>query len=151
MKNTNKQRGLTLPELLIWLGVLAGVGSFIVVQGSGILTGTRVEQANQELNGIILAVQSYRNLNGNYDGISIKELDDNGYNINMKISGNNGVNVFNELTSVTPSGGNRVATVAYPTKDDDTCNQLLKRMEQLDSVTPSCGGTGNKRLSVASN
>ena len=82
--------------MLVWLGVFAVVGSFIAVQGSGILSGTRLEQANQEVHSVILAAQSWRSLKGNYTGINIKELEENGYNINFTLNGNNGVNLYDE-------------------------------------------------------
>ena len=78
-----REEGLTLPEMLVWLGVFAVVGAFIAVQGSGILSGARLEQANQEVHSVVLAARTWRSLKGNYTGITVKELEDNGYNVSF--------------------------------------------------------------------
>ena len=96
MLRMKREKGLTLPEMLVWLGVFAVVGAFVAVQGGGILSGTRLEQANQEVQSVILAAQTWRSLKGNYTGISIKELEENGYNVSFSLDGVNGVNLYDE-------------------------------------------------------
>ena len=129
-----REEGLTLPEMLVWLGVFAVVGSFIAVQGSGILSGTRLEQANQEVHSVILAAQSWRSLKGNYTGINIKELEDNGYNINFTLNGNNGVNLYDENV-VIASATAQDAKITYVTTSEKDCKQLKARVEILPNIT----------------
>ena len=141
-----REEGLTLPEMLVWLGVFAVVGTFIAVQGSGILSGTRLEQANQEVHSVILAAQSWRSLKGNYTGINIKELEDNGYNINFQLNGNNGVNLYDENVIIASSAA-QAAQIRYVTTSEKDCNQLKARVEILPNITgETCSSTGNVRL-----
>ncbi len=141
-----REEGLTLPEMLVWLGVFAVVGTFIAVQGSGILSGTRLEQANQEVHSVILAAQSWRSLKGSYTGINIKELEDNGYNINFQLNGNNGVNLYDENVIIASSAA-QAAQIRYVTTSEKDCNQLKARVEILPNITgETCGSTGNVRL-----
>ncbi len=141
-----REEGLTLPEMLVWLGVLAVVGSFIAVQGSGILSGTRLEQANQEAHSVILAAQSWRSLKGNYTGINVKELEENGYNINFTLNGNNGVNLYDENVAIA-SATAQEAEITYVTTSEKDCNQLKTRVELLPGVSSvACGGGNNARL-----
>ena len=129
-----REEGLTLPEMLVWLGVFAVVGSFIAVQGSGILSGTRLEQANQEVHSVILAAQSWRSLKGNYTGINIKELENNGYNINFELNGNNGVNLYDENVVILSTAA-QDAEIRYVTTSEKDCKQLKARVEILPNIT----------------
>ena len=129
-----REKGLTLPEMMVWLGVFAVVGSFIAVMGAGILTGTRLEQANQEVQSVILASQTWRSLKGNYTGISIKELKDNGYNVNFSLNGVNGVNLYDENVEIASSSA-QDAKVTYVTTATTDCNQLLDRVKILPNIT----------------
>ena len=129
-----REKGLTLPEMLVWLGVFAVVGSFIAVQGGGILSGTRLEQANQEVQSVILAAQTWRSLKGNYTGISIKELEDNGYNVNFTVDGVNGVNLYDENVAII-SATAQDAKITYVTTSTTDCEQLLDRVEILPNIT----------------
>ncbi len=131
---TRKEEGLTLPEMLVWLGVFAVVGSFVAVQGGGILSGTRLEQANQEVQSVILAAQTWRSLKGNYTGITIKELEENGYNINFSLNGNNGVNLYDENVAIASSAA-QDAEITYVTTSEKDCNQLKDRVEKLPNIT----------------
>ena len=141
-----REEGLTLPEMLVWLGVFAVVGSFIAVQGSGILSGTRLEQANQEVHSVILAAQSWRSLKGNYTGINIKELEENGYNINFTLNGNNGVNLYDENVVIISTAA-QDAEIRYFTTSEKDCNQLKARVEILPNITGEvCDSTDNVRL-----
>ena len=129
-----REKGLTLPEMLVWLGVFAVVGAFVAVQGGGILSGTRLEQANQEVQSVILAAQTWRSLKGNYTGISIEELEDNGYNINFSIVSPDGVNLYDEavkIASATPQD----AEITYVTTSTTDCEQLKDRVELLPNIT----------------
>ncbi len=129
-----KEEGLTLPEMLVWLGVFAVVGSFVAVQGGGILSGTRLEQANQEVQSVILAAQTWRSLKGNYTGISIKELEENGYNINFSLDGVKGVNLYDEDVTIASSSAQE-AKITYVTTSDKDCKQLMDRVEKLPNIT----------------
>lgn len=141
-----REEGLTLPEMLVWLGVFAVVGTFIAVQGSGILSGTRLEQANQEVHSVILAAQSWRSLKGNYTGISVKELEDNGYNINFELDGANGVNLYDEAVEIVSSAA-QAAEIRYVTTAKKDCNQLKARIEILPNITGEvCDTADNTRL-----
>ena len=141
-----REEGLTLPEMLVWLGVFAVVGSFIAVQGSGILSGTRLEQANQEVHSVILAAQSWRSLKGNYTGINIKELEENGYNINFTLNGNNGVNLYDENVVIISTAA-QDAEIRYVTTSEKDCNQLKARVEILPNITgEACDSTDDARL-----
>ncbi len=140
-----KEKGLTLPEMLVWLGVFAVVGSFVAVTGSGILSGTRLEQANQEVHSVILAAQSWRSLKGNYTGINIKELEDNGYNINFDLNGNNGVNLYDENVVIASSAA-QAAQIRYVTTSDKDCEQLKIRVEILPNITGEVCNSGGNRL-----
>ncbi len=140
-----KEEGLTLPEMLVWLGVFAVVGSFVAVQGGGILSGARLEQANQEVHSVVLAAQSWRSLKGNYTGINIKELEENGYNINFSLDGNNGVNLYDENVVIASSAA-QAAQVRYVTASDKDCEQLKIRVEILPNITGEVCNSGGKRL-----
>ncbi len=141
-----REEGLTLPEMLVWLGVFAVVGAFIAVQGSGILSGTRLEQANQEVHSVILAAQSWRSLKGNYTGINVKELENNGYNINFELNGNNGVNLYDENVVIRSTAA-QDAEIRYVTTSEKDCNQLKARIKILPNISGEvCDTTGNVRL-----
>ena len=143
---TTREEGLTLPEMLVWLGVFAVVGTFIAVQGSGILSGTRLEQANQEVQSVILAAQSWRSLKGNYTGVNIKQLEENGYNINFELDGNNGVNLYDENVVISSSAP-QAAQIRYVTTSEKDCNQLKARVELLPNITgETCTGSNNAIL-----
>ncbi len=141
-----REEGLTLPEMLVWLGVFAVIGAFIAVQGSGILSGTRLEQANQEVHSVILAAQSWRSLKGNYTGVTIKKLENNGYNINFELNGNKGVNLYDEDVEIVSSSA-QVAEIRYVTTSGKDCNQLKARVELLPNITGEvCDSTDSVRL-----
>lgn len=141
-----REEGLTLPEMLVWLGVFAVVGSFIAVQGSGILSGARLEQANQEVHSVILAAQSWRNLKGNYTGVNVMELENNGYNINFELNGNNGVNLYDEGVEIVSTSA-QAAEIRYVTTSEKDCKQLKARVELLPNITGEvCDSTNNARL-----
>ena len=136
-----REKGLTLPEMLVWLGVFAVVGAFVAVQGGGILSGTRLEQANQEVQSVILAAQTWRSLKGNYTGISIKALEENGYNVSFTVNGVNGVNLYDENVAIISSSA-QDAKITYVTTSTTDCNQLLDRVSLLPSITGAACATG---------
>ena len=136
-----REEGLTLPEMLVWLGVFAVVGAFIAVQGSGILSGARLEQANQEVHSVVLAVRTWRSLKGNYTGITIKELEDNGYNVSFEPNGNNGVNLYDEEVKIVSSAA-QDAKITYGTTSTSDCEQLKDRVELMPNITgAACDST----------
>ena len=135
-----REEGLTLPEMLVWLGVFAVVGAFVAVQGGGILSGTRLEQANQQVQSVILAAQTWRSLKGNYTGITIKELEENGYNVSFTLDGVNGVNLYDETVGIASSSA-QDAKITYVTTSDTDCKQLLDRVELLPSITGAACAT----------
>ncbi len=140
-----REKGLTLPEMLVWLGVFAVVGAFVAVQGGGILSGTRLEQANQEVQSVILAAQTWRSLKGNYTGISIEELENNGYNVSFTLDGVNGVNLYDENVAIA-SATAQDAEITYVTTAIKDCNQLKDRIELLPNITGEACGAANFTL-----
>ena len=136
-----REEGLTLPEMLVWLGVFAVVGAFIAVQGSGILSGARLEQANQEVHSVVLAARTWRSLKGNYTGITVKELEDNGYNVSFTLNGNNGVNLYDEEVKIVSSAA-QDAKITYGTTSTSNCEQLKDRVELMPNITgAACDST----------
>ena len=140
-----REEGLTLPEMLVWLGVFSVVGSFIAVQGSGILSGARLEQANQEVQSVVLAAQTWRSLKGNYTGITIKELEENGYNISFELNGAKGVNLYDEDVVIVSTTAQE-AEITYVTTSDKDCKQLKTRVELLPNITGEACATATFTL-----
>ena len=129
----NNNRGLTLPELLVYLAVLATVGIFIANRAGNVLDGTRLEQAAQEIQTVMVAGQSYRAVEGNYGGLvvatGIETLKDNGYNVREYTDGQ-GENTYGKDITIAAKGTPPDdAEITYETDTASACEQLRDRVE----------------------
>lgn len=147
--NHRYQRGLTLGELMIWLGAFAAVSVVLGVLGAGILSAVRIEQANRELHAAITAAQSYRNIEGSYTGIDVEALVDNGYNLHGFDDGDD-ENVYGGDLVIAPTTGGADAEFDYETDDSKACEQLESRIEEVSGITvaPACDSNDKLEFTI---
>ena len=147
----NRNRGVTLPEMGLYVGLLAIVGLFVVGQWGNIQSGVRAEQAYAEIVRVKTAAEAYRSAPaqaGSYAGIGVKELADSGYNIEPFTDGSD-ENVYG-LDVAVASTGDVDATITYQFDVEADCEQLVDRLTDAVGVksTPACSGTGPYVLTV---
>lgn len=142
-----RQSGVTLPEMGLYVGVLAILGVVVAAGWGNVQAGIRVEQAYGEVIKVMAAGQAYRAApanSGSFTGVSVTVLETDGYNVRPFTTGTN-ENTYG-LTVViaaagTPAGSD--ATLTYQTGIQEDCNQLIERFTNAPGVkgTPTCTGT----------
>ena len=149
MARFDRNRGVTLPEMGLYVGLLAIVGLFVVGQWGNIQSGVRAEQAYAEIVRVKTAAEAYRSApaqGGSYANISVEELADNGYNVEPFTDGAD-ENVYGlDVTVVSASDVD--ATITYQFDVEADCEQLVDRLTDAVGVktTPACSGTGPHEL-----
>lgn len=153
LPRSRTQRGLTLIEILVWVGILAAVGVFAATQFADIRATQRTEQAFQEITRLVGAAASYRAAPanaGSYENISVTRLVDRGY-IGSGYSDGANENAFGLTVSVASANSHGDATVTYATgnADQTECLQLVDRFTDMTGVKgdPSCT-TGTLTLTL---
>lgn len=147
----NRNRGVTLPEMGLYVGLLAIVGLFVVGQWGNIQSGVRAEQAYAEIVRVKTAAEAYRSAPaqaGSYAGIGVEELADSGYNVEPFTDGSD-ENVYG-LDVAVASTSDVDATITYQFDVEADCEQLVDRLTDAVGVkgTPACSGTGPYVLTV---
>ena len=136
------QRGLSLIEILLWLGLLAGVAIFAAGQFSAISAGVDSERAYVEIQKVIAAGRAFRSSvrrGGSYAGVTVMVLSDQGYNVAPLTSGT-GENAFGRNITFVPANSGADATLTYQTNNDEQCQQLIERFTNAPALTgtPTC-------------
>lgn len=149
MVRMHRDRGVTLPEMGLYVSLLAIVGLFVVGQWGNIQSGVRTEQAYAEIVRVKTAAEAYRSAPaqaGSYADISVEELADNGYNVEPFTDGE-AENVYGLDVGI-ESDGDVDATITYEFDVEADCEQLVDRLTGAVGVkgTPSCSGTGPHEL-----
>ena len=136
------QKGFSLMELIIVLGVIAVAGAFIAVFAGGATSGERIRAGNSEIEGVVRAAQTYRRSpaqRGLFTNITIQRLSDRGYNVEPFTSGTN-ENAFGLTITIAPAAGGADATLTYATDSTADCNQMIDRWTNIAGIkgTPTC-------------
>ena len=147
--STKAERGVTLPEMGLYVGLLAIVGLFVVGQWGNIQSGVRTEHAYAEVVRVKTAAEAYRSApaqGGSYADVSLEALAENGYNVEPFTDGDD-ENVYGLDTDVA-SKGDVDATITYEFDDEADCEQLVDRLTNAVGVktTPACSGAGPYEL-----
>lgn len=149
MTRIARNEGVTLPEMGLYVGLLAIVSLFVVGQWGNIQSGVRTEQAYAEVVRLKTAAEAYRSAPsqaGLYTGVSVEVLADNGYNVEPFTTGT-GQNVYGLDAALAPKG-TADATVTYEFDVEADCEQLVDRLTGAVGVktTPACTGDGPYEL-----
>ena len=143
-----KARGVTLPELGIYVAALALVGVAVAAGFGNFQSGFRTEQAFYEVMKVKAAAEAYRSAaaqGGSFAGISVTVLADNGYNVEPLEDGNDENTYGLDVTIAaagTPVGTD--ATLTYQFDSEEDCSQVEDRMDGttgVKAVATSCTGT----------
>ena len=142
-KRLARSSGLTLPELLIYVAILATTSIFLATQFANLTAGTQIERGFSEIEKIRAAAIVYRSSprHTNYTGISISSLATGGYNIRPFSDGAN-ENAFGRSVIIAPTQNNADANLTYETDNDTACQQLIERYTDVQGIasTPTCAG-----------
>lgn len=140
-----RQRGVTLPEMGLYVGVLAILGVVVAANWGNVQAGIRVEQAYAEVIKVMAAAQAYRAApanGGSYTGVTIDDLSDDGYNVKPFDDGVN-ENTYGLTIDIDPAGtpSGSDATLTYQIGISEDCAQLVERLTDAPGVktTPTCG------------
>lgn len=140
-----RQTGVTLPELGLYVGVLAILGVIIAASYGNVQAGIKVEAAYGEVVKLMSAAQAYRAAparSGSYAGVSVTVLATDGYNVRPFTTGT-AQNAYGLTTTVaaagTPAGSD--ATLTYQVGIAADCEQLEERFNGVAGVkgAPTCG------------
>lgn len=149
----NRETGLTLVELAIYVAVLAGVAIFAATQFGAITSATQVERAYSEVARVKAAAEAYRAAPahvGLFAGISIQQLSDDGYNVEPFTTGT-AQNAYGLNVTVAGAGApaGSDATITYVTGVNADCLQLVDRFTNTAGVrgVPTCAA-GTLTLTV---
>ena len=139
MAKRRMPKGVTLPELGLYVAALAMVGVVVVGGYGNFQSGWRTEQAFHEIMKVKAAAETYRSAaaqGGSFTGITLAVLSDNGYNVEPLDDGDD-ENVYGLDVTLAAAGGGTDATLTYQFDDEEDCNQVHDRLD---------GTTGVKRL-----
>ncbi|MCY3622927.1 MAG: hypothetical protein OXH68_14590 [Gammaproteobacteria bacterium] len=146
-RSKNRQKGVTLPEMGLYVGVLAVLGVVVAANWGNVQAGIKIEQAFAEIVKVMGAAQAYRAApanSGSYTGVTVTVLENNGYNVRPFTTGTN-QNTYGLTVAVvaagTPAGSD--ATLTYQVGIAEDCEQLEARFQNTAGVkgTPACGTT----------
>lgn len=87
-----RQAGVTLPEMGLYVGVLAVLGVVVAANWGNVQSGIKIEQAFSEIVKVMAAAQTYRSApanSGSFTGVSVTVLENNGYNVRPFTTGTN--------------------------------------------------------------
>lgn len=138
----SSQLGFTLPELLIYVAVLAVAGVWLASQFGNVSSGANLERAFTEIEKVRTAAVAYRispRRAGSYNGITIASLSSQGYNIRPLSSGT-GENVYGNNVVIVAVSGGADAKLTYTTDTASSCQQLIERYTNVNGIkgTPAC-------------
>ena len=155
MNQLNRQSGVTLPEMGLYVGVLAILGVVVAANWGNVQSGIRTEQAFGEIIKVKAAAEAYRAAAaqaGSYTGVTVAELVDSGYNVEPLTDGAD-ENVYGLDITVaaagTPSGTD--ASLTYQFANQNDCEQVVDRLDGTTGVkaTPSCTAATPSVLTVS--
>ena len=134
--------GITLPEVGIYVGMLALVGLVVVGQQGGLFAGARIEHAFAEIVRVKVAAEAYRTApknKGKYTGANVGVLADNGYNVGSLETGT-GENVYGLDVVLAPKNSNTDIEMKYTLASEEACKQMIQRWEEQVGVkgVPTC-------------
>lgn len=147
MTSRNSTRGVTLPEMGLYVGLLAIVGLFVVGQWGNIQSGVRAEQAYAEIIRLKTAAEAYRSApaqGGSFASVTVQVLANNGYNVEPFDDGT-AENVYGLNAVVVPKASGADAEVTYQFDVQADCEQLVDRLTNAVGVkgTPTCSSSGS--------
>lgn len=143
-KARRRQRGWISIEVGIGIAAVAIFLIFLGPKIGGIFTSGRAELAFAEITDMILAVEKYRAINGDYDDMTLAVLHDDGYGLPTK-----GANVYGlTRVAVEESGDITDATVEYTFPDAKTCELFEERVDTFSQIqgVPACNSTDTEKL-----
>lgn len=149
-----RQKGVTLPEMGLYVGVLAVLGVVVAANWGNVQAGIKTEQAFAEIIKVMAAAQAYRAApanSGSYTGVTVTVLKNNGYNVKPFTTGTN-QNTYGLTVAIvaagTPAGSD--ATLTYQVGIAEDCEQLEARFLNTAGVkgTPTCGATAPITLTL---
>lgn len=133
-------RGLTLIEFGIVLLAISLFVSGIYSKASNINDEARLYRALDEIILLLTKSNAYRNNNGNYEDISITELNTNGYSTNPITSGV-AQNPWGLNYTLAPSEANTRLLLTVGVDSSGLCSRLTDSLDRSLSnidVDPSC-------------
>ena len=135
-------KGVTLPELGLYVAALALVGVAVAAGYGNFQSGWRTEQAFHEIMKVKAAAEAYRSASaqgGSFAGISVNVLSDNGYNIEPLDDGDD-ENTYGLDITLAAAGGGTDATLTYQFDGQADCNQVHDRLDGTTGVKtlPAC-------------
>ena len=136
-----REGGWTMAEISIGLIIAAGLAAVVLVAGTALIEGNRTQTAIQEVNNAVIAAQSYRALNGDYQDIEVEELVDKGFVLPGFTGDGTGENVYGKDLVIASANSHADANIDYETDSAEACAQLLLRIEDQPFITgtaPSC-------------
>ncbi len=136
-----REGGWTMAEIGFGLIIAAGLAAVVLAGGTAILEGNRTQTAIQEVNNAVIAAQSYRAVNGDYEDISVEELVDKGFVLPGFTDDGEGENVYGQDLTIASASSHADANIDYETDSAEACAQLLLRIENQPFITgtaPSC-------------
>ena len=153
-----REGGYSIGEILFWTAVVAlGLG-FLGSMGLDVFSGQRLNQAQSELNQLLIAGEKYRNTNGAYGGtgvtnVSFQRLRDRAYGMSSYTDGV-GENAYGLNMTIASASSGAQATITYQTDTTEACQQLgdqLRNNNMLTVATNPCSGSGPYTLTVTLN
>lgn len=137
--------GFSLVEALAVLAVGAIVIAFAIPKIQEMFFNTNVEQAYSETVDLIIAGQKYRTINGDYDGITVTKLKDEGYGL-QKYSDGTEENAYGLDITIAEKNSDADAEITYEFDSEEGCEQIEARVSNIKAVktspTPACAGSG---------
>ena len=140
----NRQQGVTLPEMGLYVGVLAILGVVVAAGWGNVQAGIRVEQGYAEIIKVMAAAQAYRSApanQGSLAGVTVTALVTDGYNVRPFTDGLDENAYGLDITIIqfgTPVGSD--AQMTYETGIQADCLQLIERFTNAPGIkgTPTC-------------
>ena len=129
------ERGMTLPELLVYIGVALTIGMLVAGVAGTIFSRTSQEEAFGELMTIKSAAQNYRSAPlqaGLYEDVSIAELAGKGY-LGIMATGTN-ESAYGMTVTIAAANSDTDALITYPTPTDADCQMFIQRFYGTTAV-----------------
>ena len=154
MKHLHRQSGVTLPEMGLYVGVLAILGVVVAANWGNVQSGIRTEQAFGEIVKVKAAAEAYRAAaaqGGLYTNITVEVLADSGYNVEPLDDGTD-ENAYGMDITIAAAGTppDTDATLTYEFANEADCEQVVDRLDGTTGVkgTPTCTSATPSVLSV---
>lgn len=145
-----KQAGITVPQILIGLLIIALIGAAIVSVLAPQVANVRMDNAFNEIYNINTAVQKMKAYKGNYEPLtSFAVLAQRGY-VDRYTTGVS-ENYFDGTVTVVSANENLDATLTYELLNGEDCLNMVDRAEAFPGIVPgtaSCAGANNATFTM---